>query len=519
MTKETKKGYSLGFAGVALLVAETIILISSGGFFEETVMLAGVIVAVMAVWKLSSIRISLSQFFFFLFAVWYFICSVRNGFVLEYAARGLIPTVVFIFWMFISACDMNRKKLADILLEISVWIAFVAVVHCVVISLGASSLLRLRFPFDYPNACGIYFAVCYFSAEKSGSKFIRKAKHLFLLSLLLTQSVGSIGIFVLALIYELIINKEYKKLISMAVILSVLLFFLRERVWESMGTFLERLLHIYDGVLCIADNPIFGIGAGWWEIAKQYYQTGFYTANTIHSSIIQIGVNSGIIGILLFFAAVSFEIRYCFKTGKNAIVPIMILVHSIFDFTLSFLGINIFLLLMFDTEIGDKELILKPIARSFAGILLVLSFGFVVFGLYNSALFQKNLSEQENMSVVSERYNESYMLNKSIKSVRSYAASLYTEKYYDVNTSFPNYKYLPPEIILYQSLSENKGGEYLAEQLKGQPYNTALRDIITKDFKGDTSNEVNCIVSNAADTASYFGKILYILKGENYEKV
>ena len=107
---------------------------------------------------------------------------------------------------------MNRKKLADILLEISVWIAIVAVVHCLVISFCASSLLRLRFPFDYPNASGIYFAVCYFSAEKSGSKFIRKTKYLFLLSLLLTQSVGSIGIFALALIYELIINKEYNKL-------------------------------------------------------------------------------------------------------------------------------------------------------------------------------------------------------------------------------------------------------------------------------------------------------------------
>ena len=130
-------------------------------------------------------------------------------------------------------------------------------------------------------------------------------------------------------------------------------------------------------------------------------------------------------------------------------------------------------------------------------------------------MFCNSISKGASITALSDNYNRSYTLKKSMKATRSYAASLYAEKYYDADTSLENCEYLPTEIILYESMSDEKEGRYLIERLGEQAYNTALRDIIINDFSDDVAAQASEIVDKAADKASYFGKILYKLKGEN----
>ena len=229
MAKKTElsKESAIGLSGVILLIVEAFLLLGNGGFFEESILIAGVVITALTFYKKEFFRLSVSQMLLFGFSAWYFICSVKDGFVIEYASRGLIPFVVFLFWIAISQEKINKDKLADILLEISIWIAVVGVLWTVVDSVKAYSLVRLRFPFDYSNASGIYFAMCCFMSERSKTKFVKRAKYLFLAALLLTQSVGAIGVFALAAAYRLICCKKYKWLVVSTLLLVHLQSYLR----------------------------------------------------------------------------------------------------------------------------------------------------------------------------------------------------------------------------------------------------------------------------------------------------
>lgn len=500
----------LNIYGIFFIILTVILLLCYGGFFEGAIIFLGMITAGVFFGRKIKIKVNLSQGIFLAFALWYFLCSIVNGFVLEYMIRGLIPFITFFLWIWCSNFQGAKEKVKDVIVEISVWIAVISIIHCGIISIDSVALKRITFPFDYSNACGIYFAVCYFLAQQSRESFLKKCKYVFIVALLLTQSVGAIGLFCLAVFWEMLKNKKYLyvAVISFAGLLFVILF--RERILESAGTFVERLLQINDGIICMAKNPVFGIGAGWWENAKGHYQTGYYMAKNIHSSIVSIGVNSGVLGLLLFLVVCFLEVRKMI-TQKNVSVPvILILAHSLLDFTLSFMAINAILVLLLPDNEDEKAVEIKEIPKKIIAVILVITFGLFTFGIACANVFQKNTKISIEESI--KTFDQCFFVNHSIRCNQYFAAMMYQEKISCTKLQDCNYKYMPIEVVLYKS--EYEGGEgYLLKSLKEQPYNTVLRDFI---LSGSHEEEkVSLLNKESVEKASFFGRILYNLKGEN----
>ena len=483
-----------------------------GGFPESTIAIFGMLVAGVFLGRKIKVRITHSKGIFLIFSLWYFLCSVVNGFVLEYAIRGLIPLLACLFWIWCSDLGSTKEKIKDVIVEVSLWIAVASIIHCVIISVNAESLRRITFPFDYSNASGIYFAACYFMAQKSRDGFLNKCKYIFVLALLLTQSVGAIGLFALVFLYQLIKDKKYWY--TLGIIFGIILggFCFKERIIESSGTFIERLLQIYDGTICMTKNPVFGIGAGWWEHAKDHYQTGFYLAKTIHSSIITIGVNSGVIGLILFLSVCFLEIRKM-AVKKNISIPaVLILTHCFLDFTLSFMALDVLLVLSLPDCDDEKAVEVNEIPRKIIAGILMISFILFTYGIIRVNAFQKNVRTGASESI-SEIKKDFYIRN-SIRCVQYSAAQMYQEETASAELNEISYKYMPIELLLYKSKCEG-GEEYLLKSLEKQPYNTVLRDFIVSDYQGEVSEKASLILETAATKASFFGKILYNIKGEN----
>ena len=77
------------------------------------------------------------------------------------------------------------------------------------------------------------------------------------------------------------------------------------------------------------------------------------------------------------------------------------------------------------------------------------------------------------------------------------------------------FKYMPTEMILLDSMNREKRGEYLLSKLEIYPYNTLLKKFIIDGYGEDFEEKAQKIASDAGQDGSFFGKILYDLKGEN----
>ena len=188
----------------------------------------------------------------------------------------------------------------------------------------------------------------------------------------------------------------------------------------------------------------------------------------------------------------------------------MILAHSMLDFTLSFMAINAILILLLPDYEEEKAIEINGSFRKTAAALLVVIFGLLTCGITCVNSFQKNTKISAEDGI--ESFNQNFFIKHSIRCNQYLAARLYREKINCKELQECNYKYMPIEVLMYKS--EYEGGEgYLLKSLEVQPYNTVLRDFVLSDLQADA--KVSQINKESVEKASFFGRILYNLKGEN----
>ena len=509
-SEKNQKTAQLNSEGVLFISSTVLMMFFYGGFFENAIILCGTIAAITLIAKKKTISISLTQVLFIIFSIWYFICSLQNGFVIEYAAKGLFPFVVLLYWIWSSSLGESKEKIKDIVIEISVWIAAISTLHCIFISIDAGRILRAVFPFDYSNACGIYFAVCFFAAEQSNEKFLYRCKYIFVIALVLTQSVGAAGIFFPILMFRFVSNKKYFTASLTFLFIVFFAFVFYNRITESVGTFLERILHMHDGIMCVKENPIMGIGSGWWEHAKAYFQSGFYSALTIHSSVVSIAVNSGILGIVFFLCVCYRQIKVALQNRESLLLSGMIVVHCIFDFTLSFLLLTTLLVLFLPHD--TKEFYPKFRYKNIVLTTAIISFAFLGTCLLYVGAFCNNANIGAERIQLLENYKNNPCIQYSIKANQCMGAILYEGEIKSDILLQKEYKYMPTEMILYRSLSQEGG--YLLNNLQLQPYNITLREYALSR-QHITKTQSRQVKDTAQEKASFWGRKLYYLKGEN----
>lgn len=501
----------LRFGAVAFVIVEVFLLLNYGGYFESSFLGAGCLALLVVCVKKDSFSIDLSKGLFCVFSLWYLGCSLKNGFVLEYFAKGMVPLCMLILWLASErCCGKSREWIIDVITEISVWIALIAIIHCIVVSVNGGYLGRLTFPFDYSNACGIYFAVCYHFSVSSGVPFVRRCRFVFLVALVMTQSVGAVGIFLVYMGYNLVSQRKFGILCLMVGIVAVLGIVFSVRIAESVGTFVERILQMRDGMACLFENPGFGIGAGWWEYAKNYYQTGFYEANVIHSSFVAVGVDSGILGLILFCVVCFLELKKLRKNKRYFTVAAMILFHSLFDFTLSFGAISLILILSLGGDCPEKAFEISCLKKRLCSFAVLIVCALTVCGLIEVAVFKGNLQKEKDTEKLIRQHSESFCISHSVAANQSLSGVLYNEKIYDNGLLSVKYKYMPTAMVLFNSLFEADGNEYLTANYGLQPYNKVLRSYVVDEAASAANG-----VETAMEKMSFWGKILYKFKGEN----
>jgi len=128
---------------------------------------------------------------------------------------------------------------------------------------------------------------------------------------------------------------------------------------------LMRQIYYKDGLALFKDYPIIGAGGGAWEFLYQKYQSYYYSTTQAHNFILQLGVETGIIGLIAFLGIVfslviMFAKRFFAKqkaevdiNAQNGVIMaalitaiLGLLAHSMIDFDLSYTSLGILLWLL-----------------------------------------------------------------------------------------------------------------------------------------------------------------------------
>lgn len=143
--------------------------------------------------------------------------------------------------------------------------------------------------------------------------------------------------------------------VSSAPLLAVLLVAFGPGMVERWSTFASRtgegatrLVYYRDSWSMILDSPIWGYGAGAWTNLQYAYRSSDYFTAYVHSEPLQIMMEVGVIGFILFAAACLWPIIRGLLAARNtepnvarlyvirAVACGVLLLHSLVDFTLSF---------------------------------------------------------------------------------------------------------------------------------------------------------------------------------------
>ena len=117
---------------------------------------------------------------------------------------------------------------------------------------------------------------------------------------------------------------------------------------QAQETFAERLVQMGDGLTLLMAQPWSGIGPGQWAELYPMVQTSDYIAAVNHCSYMQMALDGGIIVPVVYVAALVTSVVLCMKQGHPlwALAVVTLLVHSVFDFDLSFFALQFFAVLL-----------------------------------------------------------------------------------------------------------------------------------------------------------------------------
>lgn len=185
-----------------------------------------------------------------------------------------------------------------------------------------------------------------------------------LLGVFLTGSRTSFVILALAIVALVISskNKRFKisvcALFAFLIIAGAIVFAITGRygafarfltISSSSGTLLGRLLYFKDAIKVIAGHP-FGLGYMGYYFMQGTFQTGVYANQFVHNELLQLALDIGWIPLALGVACIVKAFVSRSITLERKIMLATILLHSMMDFDLQYLGIVFIVILLVDFE-------------------------------------------------------------------------------------------------------------------------------------------------------------------------
>ncbi|MCT4686986.1 O-antigen ligase family protein [Vallitalea sp.] len=273
------------------------------------------------------------------------------------AYMGLLKVlVVYLFYLVIMQTNMNKKAFTDALYFCGIIMSVISLSAYFIPCLGKELIQKGRLGsfFQYPNTFALFILVCIILVVNRKKL---KAYHVIGIiimwaTLLLTFSrsmyIIAIGTLLIIIIHD---RKKIKYLIP-AVLLGTAIWYIimtfgdfshmYDRIEETStqtSEWLTRLLYYKDSILIMKDYP-FGSGhLGYFYIQRKYQTGATYYVKYIHSNVLQIVMDIGIVGFALlgiYFVYNTLSRKLSFYDKLSIFI---IFGHGVIDFDWQFLVI------------------------------------------------------------------------------------------------------------------------------------------------------------------------------------
>ena len=277
---------------------------------------------------------------------------------------------------------------------------------------------------------------------------------------------------------------------------SVLRRYLTISLTES--TFIGRLLYWVDALPLLAEYPL-GMGYLGYYYTQQSVQTGVYSVMYIHNDFLQLVLDIGWVPAGLFFGAlVAWFVKKSVPAADKIILG-AVLLHSLFDFDLQFVGMFLLVLLLLSRDKTEKVMTVKPrlpLKLSFCVVALAslyigaaLMFAHLGDRQLADALYPYNtqnklalLEQAEDMETANDladdilKQNTAFFASYSIKAKQCYAKGDFVgliqnqraalERNPFAHTEYESYcKMLLKGIELYEKAGDSKSAEICKQEL------------------------------------------------------
>lgn len=285
---------------------------------------------------------------------------------------------------------------------------------------------RLQFTFQYANAAGAWYAVCALISLLSPDRRLRAITPVPATALLLTLSGGSLFAFlvvsvalgvvwvkrgdwkrlfgalfygvcaaalfvtcrfapifgaltvtaalVLSLkfegaIHERIAVAETRRwsivlvcILGVSAVLGIAL--MHDRTADALRSVAERSCQVRDGLALWSSSSMLGVGPDNWQYLYPYIQTSVYYATVVHSSLVQLLLDVGLLGVALLIGACVLGLRGLWQDLKAAVeekwslatlcAVSFLLIHSLIEFDLQFSALACLLAFLLSGPSGPK---------------------------------------------------------------------------------------------------------------------------------------------------------------------
>lgn len=257
----------------------------------------------------------------------------------------------------------------------------------------------------------------------------------------------------------------------------------------------ERFTFIKDGLKIALTNPILGYGGNAWRYLEYSVQEYNYTAAEAHSYIVDIFVENGILGFLIVIGLYIYGIIIFIKQRKNNKINylilgvLLVLIHSIYDFDMSFGIVQIAVFSVFALCVNNNKINLKNNKINIISNIIIIIF----LGIVLCFNILRTISQ---IYYIKEYYikeiNEDFIDESSIKNIDI----IKTEEIYKI---YPFNNYLLKYILLNET-DTNKLKEYIDYVIDNEEYYMQNQIIEIAHYAGYDENIIKELINKSINS-------------------
>ena len=340
-------------AGIVVALVCALVLLQGGYYAGATCAMALVSTAAFLVWSfVRKERMACS-------AQTLLVCGLACVYLLSSLAHGATATELLetAAWFSIAGmslwCAFNSRCEKRKALEYMAWMGVVGAIAGILMFFGvlpvegSVSANRLMFTFQYANTAGLFFGLAVILCLCVLQGYWRIVAVVPAMALLLTQSVGALAVFAVALV-AVGIRWAYDEKPRRAVMIGAVavavgaclagVLLLHDRLAQAASTFVERFVQVLDAASLFASNLLLGVGPDQWQVLYPAMQTAQYRAASVHCSYMQAALDGGVLALALLVAFFVVGIVRLAKSGDfvSIVCASMIAAHALADFDLQF---------------------------------------------------------------------------------------------------------------------------------------------------------------------------------------